>query len=265
MALLALLAGCASPGRRADDLAATHGLVRSVDAGAGGYAHVAYRNRVQAGATLHVYIDNDGTPWTGRYSVAADPTPDRALMLELMALDAAPAVYLGRPCYLGLAAAAPCTPHDWTHGRYSARVVDSMAAALRRRLSTQPQRRIAFFGHSGGGTLAVLLAARFPETVAVVTLGANLDIDAWARFHGYTPLHGSVNPMEQAALPPGVIQMHYVGRDDRNVPPSMLRAYRDRHPGAVVTELPGVDHACCWRGAWAGILRELEVQAAAAP
>jgi pimeloyl-ACP methyl ester carboxylesterase len=260
--LLALLAGCASPAERIDASAAALGWSRSVDAGIG-YAHVVYRNQSQAGGTLHVYIDNDGTPWAGRYAVAPDPTPERALMLELMALDPAPSLYLGRPCYLGLAAAAPCTPLDWTHGRYAAGVVDSMAAALRRTVAAAPQRRIVLFGHSGGGTLAALLAARLPETVGVVTLGANLDIDAWARLHGYTPLRDSVNPMAQAPLPPGIIQKHYVGSADRNVPPALLRAYRDRHPGAVVTEVPGVDHDCCWRGAWPGILQDLE--AALAP
>lgn len=51
-------------------------------------------------------------------------------MLRLMALDPAPSVYLGRPCYHGLA--APCRARrSFGRARYSARVLDSMAAALR--------------------------------------------------------------------------------------------------------------------------------------
>ena len=261
LAAFALLTGCASPAQRIDALAHGYGFTRSVEVGVV-YTHIAYRNPARAPSDLHIYIDNDGRPWAGRYSIAGDPTPDRPVMLELMALDGAPSVYLGRPCYLGLAAAAPCTPLDWTHERYSMRVVDSMEASLRGLLSKTREVRLSFFGHSGGGALAVLLAARFPETVAVTTLGGNLDIHAWARLHGYTELRGSLNPIEQAALPQRVVQRHYVGSDDRNVTPSLLRAYRDRHPGALVTELRGLDHDCCWRDAWTDILRRLETDLA---
>ena len=38
---------------------------------------------------------------------------------------------------------------------------------------------IVWFGYSGGGALAVLLALRFPQSVAVITVAANLDIDGW--------------------------------------------------------------------------------------
>ena len=259
--ICALLAGCASPAQRIDALANGFGFTRSVEVGVG-YSHIAYRNAAPGLADLHVYVDNDGLPWTGRYAVARDPTPDRPVMLELMALDAAPSVYLGRPCYLGLAATAPCTALDWTHERYSLRVVDSMAASLRALLANRPMSRVSIFGHSGGGALAVLLAARLPETVSVVTLGGNLDIVAWARLHGYTELRGSLNPIEQVALAPRIVERHYVGSDDRNVLPSLLHSYQVRHRGALVTELPGLDHDCCWRDAWPGILRRLDTDLA---
>ena len=50
-----------------------------------------------------------------------------------------------------------------------------------------------FFGHSGGGALAVCWHP-LPETDAVATLQS--DIDAWTGHHGYSPLAGSLNPAE---------------------------------------------------------------------
>lgn len=253
--MMTVLTGCAGPAQRIDSRAAEFGFARSVQTGIE-YAHVTYRNQGD-GTALHVYIENDGEPWAGRYSISSDPTPSRPVMLDLMALDGAPAVYLGRPCYLGLSNVPPCEPLAWTHERYSKRVVDSMAASLRQIMSMGLPKTLVFFGHSGGGTLAVLLAEGFPETVAVVTLAGNLDIEAWARLHHYTPLRGSLNPLEQQPLAPGIIQKHYVGSLDGNVTPLMLRRYAQRHRRAVVIELQGFDHDCCWRKTWETVLQDL--------
>jgi pimeloyl-ACP methyl ester carboxylesterase len=80
--------------------------------------------------------------------------------------------------------------------RYSATVVSSMAVALERLLAEREIDRLAWMGYSGGGVLAMLLAPRFPQTQAIVTVAANRDIDAWADHHGYLRLAGSLNPAE---------------------------------------------------------------------
>ena len=74
-----------------------------------------------------------------------------------------------------------------------------MAAALRGILRAGGHHRVAWFGHSGGGTLAVLLAPRFAETTDVVTIAAKLEIDAWAGLHGHARLAGSIEPGPRAA------------------------------------------------------------------
>lgn len=253
-----LLAGCMSPVARIDQRAAADGLVREVLPGTI-FQHLSYTrpNASHGGRVLHVYIEHDGTPWQRGSQVAADPTPRQPLMLELMRLDDAAVLYLGRPCYFGLERDPPCNPLWWTHRRYSPQVVDSMAAALRHFLATRPYDRLAFFGHSGGGTLAVLLAERFPKTAAVVTLGANLDIDRWAALHDYSPLRGSLNPARRPPLPPTMLQWHYVGAADRNVPIELVETYVRGHAGAEAIVVPDIDHACCWQSVWARVLTRL--------
>ncbi len=249
-------AGGAAPAARFSDRAAELGLRLALVEGAG-FRHVVFRRGEPAAGparALHVYLDGDGTPWeAGR--PAADPTPRDPLVLRLMALDAAPSVYLGRPCYHGLAADPPCLPALWTDARYSEAVVASLAAAARRILAEEGRSAIVWLGYSGGGTLAVLLAARVRETAGVVTVAANLDVDGWARLHGQSPLTASLDPARQPPLSPGMYQRHYAGERDRVVPPAIVAA-GGVPPGSLRVE-PGYDHTCCWTELWPGALAEL--------
>jgi hypothetical protein len=254
---LAFLGGCAAPAERFVETADAMGLQRSVVNGAGFRHALFWKDRGRAGAILHVYIDGDGTPDIGGYP-AADPTSRNPLMLRLLALDPGPAVLLGRPCYDGLADDPGCRATLWMDERYSEAVVASMAAALREILAQGPYRQVAWFGHSGGGTLAMLLAARVPQTVAVVTVAANLDIDAWAASRHARPLTGSLNPAHQPALPAAVIQRHYAGGRDEVVPPAVTRA--GLAPGVPLMVVPDYDHRCCWETMWPEILAALAKQ-----
>jgi hypothetical protein len=116
-----------------------------------------YRRKARAGQSgaLHVYIEGDGRPFLEPTTVAFDPTPRDPLMLRLMALDPAPSVYLGRPCYFGLDHDRGCNPAYWTVRRFAPEVVDSLAAALRSEAARSAARSIELYGHSGGGTLMV--------------------------------------------------------------------------------------------------------------
>jgi hypothetical protein len=254
---LALLGGCATPAEHFAETAGAMGLERQVVTGAG-FGHVLFwKDRGRTGAVLHVYIDGDGTPDIGGYP-AADPTSRNPLMLRLLELDPGPAVLLGRPCYYGLAGDAGCRPALWMGERYSEAVVASMAAAVREILAPGVYGRVAWFGHSGGGSLAMLLAARVPETAAVVTAAANLDIDAWAATRGARPFVGSLNPARQPALPAAVVQRHYAGGRDEIVPPEVTR--KGLGPGVPLTVIPDFDHRCCWEKLWPALLADLAKQ-----
>jgi hypothetical protein len=250
-----LLAGtaCSSPAQQFSRLAAALGLRAEVVPG-GAFDHVVFRQPGPPSHTLHVYIDGDGTPWQ-LLTPAKDPTPRNPLVLRLMALDPTPSLYLGRPCYQGLSEIPPCSSEHWTAGRYSEVVVSSMEAALRRFLDGTDYSQLMWFGYSGGGTLASLLAPRFKASTDLITVAANLDIDAWADLHAYSRLTGSLNPARQPPLPTRIRQRHYVGGKDQVVPQTVtVRA--PIHPDTMIV-IPSYDHVCCWEAMWPSLLKEL--------
>ncbi len=223
VSLLGLLgltvAACASPAQRFSAWANDRGLRAAIVEGAG-FEHVVFWPRAPVSATtLHVYLDGDGSPWI-EGTPASDPTPRRTLVLDLMRLDPRPSVYVGRPCYHGTAERPPCHAALWTRDRYSERVV-----------------------------------ASFSASAAIVTVAANLDIDAWADLHGYQRLEGSLNPARRQGPPPSVPQRHYAGGADAVVPPAIV-ARGPIAPGSLRI-IPRFDHRCCWVMLWPEILAEL--------
>lgn len=205
---------------------------------------------------LHVYIEGDGRPWWSRYQVANDPTPRKLIMLKLMALDPTPAVYLGRPCYFALNDPL-CEPKWWTQSRYHQHVVSSMNAVLDKVLDgyANDYSVIRLIGHSGGAAVAMLMAAQRNDIQAVVTLAGNLDVEAWALHHQYSPLTESLNPLD-FPLASSVKQLHFVGEDDQVIPAKIIQQ-SVKQLGGSVTVLPRVDHNCCWQRHWPRILQSL--------
>ncbi len=207
---------------------------------------------------IHVYIEHDGTPWLTPSTVSDDPTPRVPVALELMGRDEGCRFYVGRPCYFEHHLDAGCDSRWWTDRRYSEEVVRSMAAVANRLVDEQSAARsVVLVGYSGGGTLAWLMARYVPSTTAVVTIAANLDVAAWTELHGYSPLSGSLDPARAAPLAARIRQVHLVGQQDRNVPPSLVRSVALRQPNARIVEIPGFDHLCCWAERWPGLLHEL--------
>lgn len=238
-------------------------MERRVVPGAG-FRHLVFiEGDLAAARDIHIYLEGDGLPWATRYRVAPDPTPRSPLALRLMASDPAPSIYLGRPCYFGLTEGDPCSPWLWTHGRYSPQVVDSMRAAIASVLPPDSTARITLIGYSGGGVLAALIAPRLAGEVRLVTIAANLDIDAWADHHGYSRLSGSLNPAGQPPLDARIEQLHLTGGRDQVVPSATSARFLARNPGAAVRSFGGYDHRCCWREGWPEILASFDASAVA--
>ena len=221
---------------------------------------VVYKNQwYGSGKKLHVYLDGDGSPWTRNGSlINSDPTPRQYLVLQLMSIDPAPAILIGRPCYHGFSQDSHCHPLLWTHARYSQQVVSAVSDALQAVLKENNRSELVLIGYSGGGTLAQLVAEKFTQTRAVVTLAGNLDLATWTQLHDYTPLEGSLNPAERPPLPGHILQIHYVGSSDQNTPPSLAKGCLSNKDKREVRILEGVDHSNGWLENWPGILFELD-------
>jgi pimeloyl-ACP methyl ester carboxylesterase len=255
LASLAMLGACA--GDPTARLAREHGFSVRTVVGHPYHHLVVERGTVGSGdAPLWVFLEGDGRPFTaGGTRIAPDPTPRRPLALELAARTPGAVLYLGRPCYYRLRDEPGCTPALWTDARYSEAVIDSLAAVIRAALESGQHTRVVLVGYSGGGTLATLLAPRIDAVRAVVTVAANLDVAAWASFHGYRPLTG-LDPATLPAGAGGARLAHLEGGRDTVVPPSLIAGYLAGHR-AVVGDFPDFDHVCCWVEAWPAILADL--------
>lgn len=268
LALLTLLTGaCSTPAIRNDAFATNSGFIRQIVAGTD-FSHLVYINEkgiTEKGVagkrtknpTWHIYIEGDGVPWIRQNIVATDPTPLKPLMLSLMTQDSRPAIYLGRPCYNGMNKDPSCNPWLWTYGRYSRQVVESMRTVLNTLVRENAIDSMTLIGHSGGGTLAMLLAEKVPQVRKVVTLGGNLDIEAWTSKHGFTTLQDSLNPARRAPLPRQIKQLHFVGADDKNVPQEMLKAAVKQQRNADIFVLDEITHKRGWNSYWTEILKKI--------
>lgn len=250
-----VVGGCTSPTQRIEQRASANQFQR-LELPGRDFLHVAFSADASGHSdVLRVYVEHDGSPWVdGGTRPAVDPTPRVPLALELMALDVGPRLYLGRPCYMQRSMDERCHELVWTHQRFMPEIVDSMVAALRGFLSKYRFSRVVLVGHSGGGTLAWLMARQMSEVTQVYTLAANLDIDYWARIHKFSPLTGSSNPALLPDLPPEIVQVHFVGSLDDQVPVPVAKSFGRTHPNARIVVIPGFDHSCCWARRWPNLV-----------
>ena len=187
---------------------------------------------------------------------ADNPTGAGKLALELMLADPQPSVFLSRPCYYLREMPGNCTQDLWTSGRYSPEIVSTMTEAISQLPEQEAAERVTLIGYSGGGTLALLVAARMELPVTVITVAANLDTAAWTDFHGVLPLSESVNPAEQDYSRRNITQHHLLGGADTVVPPVTISKFRRNNPHAEFRLFDEFDHRCCWLEIWPEIVAD---------
>jgi hypothetical protein len=256
-AALLILCGCHQMVPSAQT--ATRAGLRSELVQGAAYKHAIFVDSSSSDSSLYVFIEGDGLPWRRQGTeISANPTPHHALALTLAVHTPGPRLYLGRPCYFSASEDPACNPSVWTSGRFSPAVVASMAAVVNQRCADRCGGGVVLIGYSGGGVLAVLMAAQVPSTVAVITIAADLDTDAWTSAHGYSPLDGSLNPAALPALPSSIREWHLVGDRDTVVPPGLNTRYFDRIDTRLVWHFPEFDHVCCWEEHWPDLLTRIE-------
>jgi len=208
-----------------------------------------------------VFIDGDGVPWQRHNRIAIDPTPDEPLLLQWFLSAEFPAIYLGRPCYFDLNDKA-CSAYWFTHGRYSEPVVSSLVNVLSENVAN---RDILLVGHSGGATLAMLMAEQLPQVKAVVTVAGNLNVQAWTEFHHYSGLLGSLDPSLRQTATQAIQQVHFYSPFDAVIKAEWVKTYSTSQLNSSLVELPVKGHGQAWAGYQTEIMqRVLEISAALA-
>ena len=212
------------------------------------------------GSLLRVYIEGDGRAWLTRSRPSSDPTPDEAVAFRLAAADSAPAVaYLPRPCQFAGEGSRNCLIPFWTSARFSEPVIRDLSLLLDAARALAGADRLELVGYSGGGAVAVLLAARRSDVARLITVAGNLDHAAWTALHHVSPLRDSLNPKDVAPQVQHIPQVHLVGANDaimpRAVAESFVRAMTDPSQTSIVA-VAGADHESGWAAALAAVLSQ---------
>jgi hypothetical protein len=261
-AALQLLGACAEidPNVHAQALAAPAGLVRG-QVPAGRFILTAFSRMRRPDQPLTIYIEGDGLAWFSRDQPSDDPTPRQAMGLVLAAADpAANVVYLARPCQFTPMALNPeCQVAYWTGKRYAPEVVDAMDQAVTHFAAQVPGQAIHLVGYSGGGALAVILAARRHDVASIRTVAGNLDMAEVNRLHQVSAMPESENAIDFAGQVSHIAQIHFSGADDSVVPSEIARRFIAATGGrcAQLRVVPDMAHDSDWGAIWPGLLTQI--------
>ncbi len=207
--------------------------------------------------TVTIYIEGDGLAWLDPATPSLNPTPKNPVALQLALRHGAGAAYIARPCQYVQDDAACRDNAWWTNRRFAPEVIAATDKAVNAVKQIYKARHVVLAGYSGGGAVAALVAAQRNDVAELVTIAGNLDTDAWVKLHGVTPLSGSLNPADSWTALQDIPQRHYVGANDKTIPPSIARSYAARFPPGrrpAVIVMDGYDHACCWTADWQRLL-----------
>lgn len=199
--------------------------------------------------SLTVFIEGDGLSWLSRSKPSFDPTPINPISLNLaLQFPAENAVaYLARPCQYLLDQNRLCSQKYWTSHRFSLEVIESESMALDKLKNMTGASKLRLIGYSGGGAVAILLAAYRDDVIELVTIAGNLDHQAWTTYHGLTPLYGSLNPVDSKNQIAHIPQTHFIGEKDEVIPAVTIKRLIENNPPHIQVKIvAGADHHCCW-------------------
>jgi len=177
-------------------------------------------HRTNANGDVSIYIEGDGFAYVTPSKLSDNPTPITPTGLILAASDlGGNVIYMARPCqFVELKREQYCSKDYWSTHRFAEEVVSSYDQALDQIKESGLGRKFNLVGYSGGGAVAVLLAARRDDIGSLRTVAGYLDHIALNKEKGVAPLWGSLDPMRAAASLTGIPQVHYSGAGDKVIP-----------------------------------------------
>jgi len=223
----------------------------------GGFLITTYQKIENAQEPYVFYIEGDGAAFSGRYRVSANPTPRKRMFINLATMDTRPnIVYVARPCqYTPMHLNPKCNMQYWTSKRLSDDSVQSINDVIN---SINNNHKFSLIGYSGGGGIAVLVAARNSMTKDIITVAGNLDHKAFTTFHNVTPMDGSLNPIDYTQQIRHIPQLHLSGEKDKVVPPLIADKFVQESMSSCVKQevYEGVSHRNGWKKAWEHLLKK---------
>ena len=212
---------------------------------------------------LYIYIEGDGFAWRHANQPSLDPTPRNPVALRLALGHSSEraeegVTYLARPCQYNLVQDKKrCSNRFWTDARFSAKVIEAMDEAVDDLKKTAQATSLKLIGYSGGGAVAVLLAARRTDVERLITVASPLETETWARINQLTPMSASLNPADHIDAVRHLPQIHFVGGQDPVVRPAVVQAFAERFgkDGERLIHIESdFDHTCCWEQEWPRLL-----------
>ncbi len=198
------------------------------------------------------YIEGDGAAFNGKYRVSHNPTPRNQMMLKLAAIDDRPnVVYVGRPCqYTPMSLNPTCTNQYWTGKRLSDDSVQSLNEVINS--INKHNGKFSLIGYSGGGGIAILIAARNHNVKDIITIAGNLDTQSFVTFHNVTPMIGSLNPIDYVNQVRDIPQLHLSGEKDKVIPPFIADKFVQAASSICVKQqiFEDVTHRDGWTKIW---------------
>ena len=258
LGILFALAGCIHQlpdGRKiADEITLANGFEKKLVAG-GQFVITTYQKTSSNSGPVIIYIEGDGRISQNGF-ILPDPTPTAPMLLRLAMSDPREnVVYMARPCqYTPKELNPACNDKQyWTDKRLSPEVIFALKQTIGK---ISAGRDIDLVGFSGGGGAVVLLAAQNLKVKSMLTIAANLDIEAFSNYHGALKMAGSLNPIDYTSQVAHIPQLHLAGGKDKVVPACIIKSFVQKvdTPCANYLALPNVAHNQGWQNHWSNII-----------
>ena len=206
------------------------------------------------GEPLEVFIEGDGLAYVSRSSPSRNPTPIDPISLRLATISSKPNIlYIARPCqYVELNSQKNCGVKIWTTSRFTEDVINAVNQAIDFGLKRAQASIVHLVGYSGGGAVAVLVAARRQNVGSIRTLAGYLDHKTLNRVKKVTPLYGSLDPMEKAYLLSHIPQHHISGSNDKIIPKWVAQGFAKAvgNTKCATAKIANTTHTDGWLELW---------------
>lgn len=196
----------------------------------GKYTIATYQRLSDSASPIHIYIEGDGNSFDARGIPTSDPTPNGTLVRDMAGRDmAANVAYIARPCQYIMSSS--CRRTDWTDGRFSQDIIDSITGAVK---TIAQKRPIVLIGYSGGAMISGIIIHQNPDIDIThwVTIAGVLNHADWTQYFGDAPLLKSVN----MTVLPDIPQTHYIIDGDRVVPNELSRKWTGGKHLQIITD-----------------------------